>query len=65
MTTKELFPKYGDGQKRYLSFYSLRSLSISFCLKWINPPITMTQLVSWITGHGLKRDYVDRNCYFV
>jgi monofunctional biosynthetic peptidoglycan transglycosylase len=22
------------------------------------PPITMTQLVSWVSGHGLKRDYV-------
>lgn len=27
-------------------------------LKWINPPITITQFVSWISGHGLKRDYV-------
>jgi monofunctional biosynthetic peptidoglycan transglycosylase len=27
-------------------------------LKWINPPITITQLGSWITGDGLKRDYV-------
>ncbi len=30
-------------------------------MKWINPPITITQLVSWIAGHGLKRDYVARN----
>lgn len=30
-------------------------------LKWVNPPITVTQLVSWIGGHGLKRDYVGRN----
>lgn len=28
-------------------------------LKWINPPITLTQLSSWISGDGLKRDYVD------
>lgn len=28
-------------------------------LRWINPPVTMTQLVSWVSGHGLKRDYVD------
>lgn len=28
-------------------------------LKWVNPPITITQLVSWISGNGLKRDYVD------
>jgi monofunctional biosynthetic peptidoglycan transglycosylase len=27
-------------------------------LKWVNPPITLTQLGSWITGHGLKRSYV-------
>lgn len=27
-------------------------------LRWVNPPITMTQLVSWVSGHGLKRDYV-------
>lgn len=27
-------------------------------LKWVNPPVTITQLVSWISGHGLKRDYV-------
>jgi len=30
-------------------------------LKWIDPPLTMTQFVSWITGHGLKRDYVNKN----
>lgn len=28
-------------------------------LKWVNPPITITQFVSWISGNGLKRDYVD------
>ena len=27
-------------------------------LKWINPPITITQLSSWVNGDGLKRDYV-------
>lgn len=27
-------------------------------LKWVNPPVTITQLSSWIGGHGLKRDYV-------
>jgi monofunctional glycosyltransferase len=30
-------------------------------LKWINPPLTVTQLVSWISGHGLKRDYISRS----
>jgi monofunctional glycosyltransferase len=28
-------------------------------LKWINPPVTITQLVSWVSGHGLKRDYIN------
>ena len=27
-------------------------------LKWINPPITLTQFSSWISGDVLKRDYV-------
>ncbi len=30
-------------------------------LKWINPPITLTQLISFITGNGLHRDYVRWN----
>ena len=29
-------------------------------LKWFDPPITITQFSSWISGHGLKRDYVSR-----
>ena len=28
-------------------------------LKWVDPPITITQLSNWIDGYGLKRDYVD------
>jgi monofunctional biosynthetic peptidoglycan transglycosylase len=28
-------------------------------LKWIDPPITITQLVSVLKGEGLKRDYID------
>ena len=27
-------------------------------LKWVDPPITITQFASWISGNGLKRDYV-------
>ncbi len=30
---------------------------ILFC-KWINPPVTITQLVSVIKGNGLQRDYI-------
>ena len=28
-------------------------------LKWLNPPVTLTQLSSWMSGNGLKRDYVE------
>jgi len=28
-------------------------------LRWINPPITLTQLSNWTEGNGLKRDYID------
>lgn len=27
-------------------------------LKWINPPITITQFNSWLSGEGLERDYI-------
>lgn len=30
-------------------------------LKWFDPPITITQLQNWISGNGMKRDYVDFN----
>jgi len=28
-------------------------------LRWIDPPITITQLTNWLSGYGLKRDYVN------
>ena len=30
-------------------------------LRWIDPPITITQLTNWVQGNGLQRDYVDRS----
>lgn len=30
-------------------------------IKWIDPPITITQLVSFVSGNGLKRDYISYN----
>ncbi len=35
----------------------LQFVYILFC-KWLNPPVTLTQLGSIITGDGLKRDYI-------
>jgi monofunctional glycosyltransferase len=28
-------------------------------LRWIDPPITITQLTNWVSGYGLKRDYIN------
>lgn len=28
-------------------------------LRWVDPPLTITQLSNWIAGHGLRRDYID------
>lgn len=44
--------------KVFLYGFLFSVLYILFC-KWVNPPITITQLVSLIKGNGLKRDYVD------
>src|ERR1044071_5781749 len=47
--------------KRTFIILFVAQLLYIILLKWVDPPITMTQLVSWISGHGLKRDYVDRS----
>ena len=47
--------KWTKGIFIFLFFFQL------FCIllfKWVDPPITMTQFVSWVSGDGLKRDYV-------
>ena len=44
--------------KRLLFILFVAQLIYIILLKWINPPITFTQLSSWVTGNGLKRDYV-------
>lgn len=46
---------------RFLLYAHAAMLLYIFLLKWINPPVTLTQLSSWVTGHGLKRDYVGFN----
>jgi monofunctional glycosyltransferase len=45
--------------KRVFIFCFLSSLLYMLICKWINPPITLTQLGSVFGGDGLKRDYVD------
>ena len=45
--------------KRLFIILFILQLFYILLLKWVDPPITLTQFVSWITGNGLKRDYID------
>jgi monofunctional glycosyltransferase len=45
--------------KRIFLILFIAQLVYIVLLKWMNPPFTLTQLSSWISGDGLKRDYVD------
>jgi monofunctional glycosyltransferase len=61
MTTKGLLPKIWQWTKKIFLILFIAQLVYIILLKWINPPFTITQLVSWVSGHGLKRDYVSNN----
>lgn len=59
INTKGLIPRAWRVIRRILLFLFILQLVYIFLLKWVNPPITLTQLGSWIGGDGLKRTYVD------
>ena len=61
MTTKGLLPKIWRWTKKIFLILFISQFVYIILLKWINPPVTITQLVSWISGQGLKRDYVSNN----
>jgi len=44
--------------KRVFLFLLIFQFIYIFFCKRINPPVTITQLVSFVKGYGLKRDYV-------
>ncbi|CAN5824560.1 monofunctional biosynthetic peptidoglycan transglycosylase [soil metagenome] len=44
-------------KRTILILFILQLVYILFC-KWINPPITLTQLGSALQGYGVRRDYV-------
>jgi monofunctional biosynthetic peptidoglycan transglycosylase len=44
--------------KRSLLFLFLFQLAYIIICKWVNPPITITQVVNLVDGYGLQRDYV-------
>ncbi|GIL24604.1 MAG: monofunctional biosynthetic peptidoglycan transglycosylase [Bacteroidota bacterium] len=45
--------------KRIALWFFVLHLAYIILLRWVNPPLTITQLASWTEGYGLKRDYVD------
>ncbi|MDP4129984.1 MAG: monofunctional biosynthetic peptidoglycan transglycosylase [Bacteroidota bacterium] len=56
--TKGLVPRTWRWVKRILIFLFFLHIFYLLILKWVNPPVTLTQLSSFIHGYGLKRDYV-------
>lgn len=59
--SKPFFRRLWKWSKRIFFWLFFLQFFYILLLKWVNPPVTMTQLVSLIGGHGLKRDYVGRN----
>lgn len=51
--------RYWRFLKKLLLYIFLFQLLYIIILKWLDPPVTITQLQSWVSGNGLKRDYVD------
>lgn len=44
--------------KKILLFLFAAHFIYIIILKWVDPPITATQFISWVSGDGLTRDYV-------
>ena len=55
---KKLLPRIWRITKRVFIFLFFLQLLYILLLKWVDPPITLTQLWSVLSGDGLKRDYV-------
>lgn len=57
--SSSFFARFFRYIKRLLLWLFILQLVYIIALKWVNPPVTVTQLVSLLQGDGLKRDYVD------
>lgn len=56
---ESIFRKAWRITKRVLLALFIGQFIYIIVLKWIDPPVTITQLQNWFNGDGLKRDYVD------
>jgi len=59
MFRKSLLISWWRKLKKILLILFLFQFVYIIALKWINPPLTFTQLSDLVGGNGLKRDYVD------
>ena len=55
------FPRLGRFIKRLFIVLVLLQLVYIILLRWVNPPITLTQLGSLFSGRGLSRNYVSND----
>jgi monofunctional biosynthetic peptidoglycan transglycosylase len=58
LNTKGLIPRIWRIVKRVVIFLFFFQLFYLLLLKWVNPPVTLTELGSWLRGDGLKHTYV-------
>jgi monofunctional biosynthetic peptidoglycan transglycosylase len=58
MSSKGLLKTIGTKLKRIFIVLFVAHLVYIIILRWVDPPITVTQLISWVEGNGLSRDYV-------
>ncbi|MFL5739842.1 MAG: monofunctional biosynthetic peptidoglycan transglycosylase [Flavisolibacter sp.] len=59
MEKKKFLPRIWRIVKRTFLILFIAQFVYIIALKWVNPPITITQFQNWIMGNGLKRDYVN------
>ena len=57
--TKGLVPRLWRRTKRVLIVLFLLHFIYILVLRWVDPPITLTQMGSLLRGDGLKRDYIN------
>ena len=61
MNARLLLGKIWKWTRRIFIFLFFFHLFCILLFKWVNPPITITQLISLLSGDGLKRDYINRS----
>lgn len=58
---KKMKKNWWQKAKRIVLLLFIAQFIYIIILRWVNPPFTITQVVSLIKGNGLKRDYVSYN----